>query len=70
MVRDAMQREIATINPRPGLLPQLSPRPAVMVNGHAQTGLMADRAYAPPTGLDEDELLDTTEKTRPPPLNS
>ena len=66
-VRDAMQREIATINPDPAYFRSF-PEAQVMVNGHAaERVLMADRAYAPPTGLEEDELLDTTGENPIPP---
>jgi hypothetical protein len=59
-VRDAMQREIATINPDPAYF-RTFPDAQVMVNGRAaERVLMADRAYAPPLEDDEDELLDTT----------
>src|SRR5437762_9652677 len=54
-VRDAMQREIATINPDPAYFRSF-PDAQVMVNGHAaERVLLADRAYAPPTDDDEDE---------------
>src|SRR5882762_8607427 len=44
-VRDAMQREIATINPDPAYFRSF-PEAQVMVNGHAaERVLMADRAY-------------------------
>jgi hypothetical protein len=59
-VREAMQREIATINPDPAYF-RTFPDAHVMVNGRAaERVLMADRAYAPPLEDDEDELLDTT----------
>jgi hypothetical protein len=59
-VREAMQREIATINPDPAYF-RTFPDAQVMVNGRAaERVLMADRAYAPPLEDDEDELLDTT----------
>lgn len=63
-VRDAMQREIATINPDPAYFRSF-PDAQVMVNGRAaQRVMQADRAYAPPpTGQipeDDSELVDTT----------
>src|SRR5467141_5099326 len=61
-VRDAMQREIATINPDPAYFRRF-PDAHVMVNGHAaERVLMADRAYAPPSAVEDedDELVDTT----------
>jgi hypothetical protein len=67
-VREAMQREIATINPDPAYFRSF-PDAQVMVNGRAaERVLMADRAYAPPSpsaGEDDDDdsaggLLDTT----------
>ena len=60
-VREAMQREIGTINPDPAYFRSF-PDAQVMVNGRAtERVLQADRAYAPPqTDADEDELVDTT----------
>src|SRR5881409_2708096 len=61
-VRDAMQREIATINPDAAYFRSF-PDAQVMVNGRAaERALKADRAYAPPSDADEDdeELVDTT----------
>ena len=60
-VREAMQREIATINPDPAYFRSF-PDAQVMVNGRAaERVLMADRAYAPPARAEEDEeLVDTT----------
>lgn len=64
-VREAMQREIATINPDPAYFRSF-PDAQVMVNGRAaERVLMADRAYAPPQPAftaedDDDELVDTT----------
>src|SRR5213592_3891 len=60
-VREAMQREIATINPDPAYFRSF-PEAQVMVNGRAaERVLLADRAYAPPLGVDDDDdLLDTT----------
>ena len=64
-VREAMQREIATINPDPAYFRSF-PDAQVMVNGRAaERVLMADRAYAPPSAREEEddddaELLDTT----------
>src|SRR5438034_4420232 len=47
-VREAMQREIATINPDPAYFRSF-PEAQVMVNGRAaERALLADRAYAPP----------------------
>lgn len=60
-VREAMQREIATINPDPAYFRSF-PDAQVMINGRAaERVLQADRAYAPPRGAeDEEELVDTT----------
>jgi hypothetical protein len=63
-VREAMQREIATINPDPAYF-RTFPDAQVMVNGRAAERVMqADRAYAPPptgeTSDDDMELSDTT----------
>ena len=59
-VREAMQREIATINPDPAYFRSF-PDAQVMVNGRAaERVLMADRAYAPPASTLDDELVDTT----------
>jgi len=62
-VREAMQREIATINPDPAYFRSF-PDAQVMVNGRAaERVLQADRAYAPPsptTAADDEELVDTT----------
>jgi hypothetical protein len=61
-VREAMQREIATINPDPAYF-RTFPDALVMVNGRAaERVLLADRAYAPSGGGadDADDLLDTT----------
>ncbi|HLZ44860.1 MAG TPA: zinc ribbon domain-containing protein [Gemmatimonadales bacterium] len=61
-VREAMQREIATINPDPAYFRSF-PDAQVMVNGRAaERVLQADHAYAPPrSGAEEDdELVDTT----------
>jgi Double zinc ribbon len=72
-VREAMQREIATINPDPAYFRSF-PEAQVMVNGRAaERVLIADRAYAPPASADADEdgLLDTTwENPIPPALSS
>ncbi len=47
-VREAMQREIATINPDPAYFRSF-PDAQVMINGRAaERVLLADRAYAPP----------------------
>lgn len=59
-VREAMQREIATINPDPAFFRSF-PDAQVMVNGRAaERVLMADRAYAPsgPDAEDAEELVD------------
>jgi Double zinc ribbon len=59
-VREAMQREIATINPDPAYF-RTFPDAQVMVNGHAaERVLLADRAYAPAAPGDDEELVDTT----------
>jgi hypothetical protein len=62
-VREAMQREIATINPDPAYFRSF-PDAQVMVNGRAaERVLMADRAYAPASPdaeEDDDGLFDTT----------
>jgi hypothetical protein len=59
-VREAMQSEIATVNPDPAYFRSF-PDAQVMVNGHAaERVLLADRAYAPPADDDDDGLLDTT----------
>lgn len=63
-VREAMQREIATINPDPAYF-RTFPDAQVMVNGRAaERVLMADRAYAPANPDaeedDDDGLFDTT----------
>jgi Double zinc ribbon len=59
-VRDAMEREIATINPDPAYFRSF-PDAQVMVNGRAaDRALKAERAYAPPMDQDEEDLLDTT----------
>jgi NADH pyrophosphatase NudC (nudix superfamily) len=56
-VREAMQREIATVNPDPAYFRSF-PDAQVMVNGRAaERVLLADRAYAPP-GDDAEEPLD------------
>lgn len=54
-VRDAMQREIATINPDPAYFRSF-PDAQVMVNGRAaERVLLADRAYAPSSPDTDDE---------------
>lgn len=60
-VREAMQREIATINPDPAYFRSF-PDAQVMINGRAaERVLLADRAYAPPrVEQEEEELVDTT----------
>ncbi len=65
-VREAMQREIATINPDPAYFRSF-PEAQVMVNGRAaERVLVAERAYAPPAD-DADDLLDTTGENPIPP---
>jgi hypothetical protein len=70
-VRDAMEREVATINPDPAYFRSF-PEAQVMVNGRAaERMLMAERAYAPPREDDDADLLDTTgENPIPPPSPS
>src|SRR5882672_886957 len=64
-VREAMQREIATINPDPAYFRSF-PEAQVMVNGRAaERVLLADRAYAPPAPPgapeeEDEELVDAT----------
>ena len=59
-VREAMQREIATINPDPAYFRSF-PDAQVMVNGRAaERVLLADRAYAPTTPDEDEDLADTT----------
>jgi hypothetical protein len=59
-VREAMRREIATINPDPAYF-RTFPDAQVMVNGRAaERVLLADRAYAPATPGEDDALVDTT----------
>ena len=59
-VREAMQREIATINPDPAYFRSF-PDAQVMVNGRAaQRVLLGERAYAPSRPGEEEELVDTT----------
>jgi hypothetical protein len=59
-VREAMQREIATINPDPAYFRSF-PDAQLMVNGRAaERVLLADRAYAPTNGEEEEELSDAT----------
>jgi hypothetical protein len=68
-VRDAMQREIATINPDPAYFRSF-PEAQVMVNGRAaERVLMAERAYAPPSDEDDDDLLDATGENPIPPVS-
>lgn len=70
-VREAMQQEIATVNPDPAYFRSF-PEAQVMINGRAAERVMlADRAYAPPMEENEDELLDATgENPIPPPAAS
>ena len=59
-VREAMQREIATVNPDPAYFRSF-PDAQVMVNGRAADRILqADRAYAPARPDEDDELVDTT----------
>lgn len=59
-VREAMQREIATINPDPAYFRSF-PDAQLMVNGRAaERVLLADRAYAPTNGEEDEELSDAT----------
>lgn len=59
-VREAMQREIATINPDPAYFRSF-PDAQVMVNGRAaERVLLADRAYAPKQADEDEELSDAT----------
>jgi Double zinc ribbon len=65
-VREAMQREIASVNPDTAFF-RTFPDAQVMVNGRAaERVLLADRAYAPPSGAgsphdgEDDALVDTT----------
>jgi len=59
-VREAMQREVAGTNPDPAYFRSF-PDAQVMVNGRAaERILLADRAYAPPSAGDDDELSDST----------
>jgi hypothetical protein len=59
-VREAMQREIATINPDPAYFRSF-PDAQVMVNGRAaERVLLADRAYAPSNPEEDEELIDST----------
>jgi hypothetical protein len=59
-VREAMQREIATINPDPAYFRSF-PDAQVMVNGRAaERVLLADRAYAPINPEEDEGLVDTT----------
>lgn len=59
-VREAMQREISGVNPDPAYF-RTFPDAQVMVNGRAaEHVLLADRAYAPASADDDEELVDTT----------
>ena len=59
-VREAMQREIATINPDPAYFRSF-PEAQLMVNGRAaERVLLADRAYAPSSVEEDEELVDAT----------
>src|SRR5919198_1462183 len=59
-VREAMQREIGTINPDPAYFRSF-PDAQVMVNGRAaERVLLAERAYAPTSDEDDEALVDTT----------
>jgi hypothetical protein len=67
-VREAMQREIATINPDPAYFRSF-PDAQVMVNGRAaERVLLADRAYAPAASDDEEEALADTTGQNPVPV--
>ena len=67
-VREAMQREIATINPDPAYFRSF-PDAQVMVNGRAaERVLLADRAYAPTNAEDETEELSDATGENPVPL--
>lgn len=68
-VRDAMQREIATINPDPAYFRSF-PDAQVMVNGRAaERVLMADRAYAPASSdADDEDTLDDSTGENPVPF--
>src|SRR3979490_1583112 len=59
-VREAMQREIATINPDPAYFRSF-PDAQVRVNARAaERVLLADRAYAPANPEAAEDLVDTT----------
>jgi hypothetical protein len=68
-VREAMQREIATINPDPAYFRSFRDA-QVMVNGRAaQRVLLADRAYAPKNPeADEDDALGDATGENPVPI--
>jgi hypothetical protein len=67
-VREAMQREIATINPDPAYFRSF-PDAQVMVNGRAaERVLLADRAYAPTNAEEEEEELSDATGENPVPL--
>ena len=67
-VREAMQREIATINPDPAYFRSF-PDAQVMVNGRAaERVLLADRAYAPTSADEEEEELSDATGENPVPL--
>jgi hypothetical protein len=68
-VREAMQREIATINPDPAYFRSFRDA-QVMVNGRAaERVLLADRAYAPKNPeADEDDMLSDATGENPVPI--
>jgi hypothetical protein len=70
-VREAMRSEAQSINPDPAYFRSF-PDAQVMVNGRAaERVLLAEKAYAPPTGAEPeepaDELVDTTGENPIPP---
>src|SRR6267142_2612387 len=67
-VREAMQREIATINPDPAYFRSF-PDAQLMVNGRAaERVLLADRAYAPKNAEEEEDDLSDATGENPVPL--
>ena len=68
-VREAMQREIGTINPDPAYFRSF-PDAQVMVNGRAaERVLQAERAYAP-TRTDDDDALPSAPAVPPAPVRT
>src|SRR3982074_1544244 len=61
-VREAMQREIATINPDPAYFRSFPDAPVMANCRAAERVLMADRAYAPPADDDDDGVLDKAQE--------